>query len=444
MDRLMQFFRSFRTLALIGCLTAPMLPLPRLTSSAVANEIPVGGDASLSGSIVAFSNDGSQPKAVPVYGFYALVDVNGDGFADLIYAVPNSTRSSTSSVYVQYSNGSSFGPRVAVATDSSYTGRYCTASGFCSTWPQAAITAVGDVNGDGRPDILFANGTVALNNGSGFNPETAWGGDASLSGSIVAFSNDGSQPKAVPVYGFYALVDVNGDGFADLIYAVPNSTRSSTSSVYVQYSNGSSFGPRVAVATDSSYTGRYCTASGFCSTWPQAAITAVGDVNGDGRPDILFANGTVALNNGSGFNPETAWGGDASLSGSIVAFSNDGSQPKAVPVYGFYALVDVNGDGFADLIYAVPNSTRSSTSSVYVQYSNGSSFGPRVAVATDSSYTGRYCTASGFCSTWPQAAITAVGDVNGDGRPDILFANGTVALNNGSGFNPETAWGGDA
>ncbi len=188
---------------------------------------------------------------------------------------------------------------MVVATDSSATVRVC--SSTCTNYlAQASVNAVGDVNGDGLPDILFADGTVALGNGSGFNPKVSWGGDTSLNGMVWTERRDngfvwsGSFP-----FTFHALADVNGDGFADLIYTVPANPLSpypsgtSAPNVYVQYSNGASFGPPVMVATDSSATVRVC--SSTCTNYlAQASVNAVGDVNGDHHPDILFADGSVA------------------------------------------------------------------------------------------------------------------------------------------------------
>src|SRR6266699_2662119 len=72
--------------------------LAGLALPAVADEIPVGADTS--------------------GNFHALADVNGDGFADLIYTVPATCNVPQPNVYVQYSNGTSFGAPVIVATDS--------------------------------------------------------------------------------------------------------------------------------------------------------------------------------------------------------------------------------------------------------------------------------------------------------------------------------------
>jgi hypothetical protein len=176
---------------------------------------------------------------------------------------------------------------VIVATDSSTTfSANCSENG-CDTLPQATVHAVGDVNRDGRPDILFADGTIALGNGSGFGPKIAWGGDSSYMGNTGPGGPWGPRPV------FHALVDVNGDGFADLIYTV-GAYSTPQPNVYVQYSNGTAFAAPVIVATDSSTTfSANCSENG-CDTLPQATVHAVGDVNGDGHLEVLYANGSVS------------------------------------------------------------------------------------------------------------------------------------------------------
>jgi hypothetical protein len=187
-------------------------------------------------------------------------------------------------VYVQYSNGSSFGAPVIVATDSSTIVSACDPD-TCSSNAQALINAVGDVNGDGRSDILFADGTVALGNGSGFGPKTAWGGDTSLRST---WWNDYWVPRPA----FHALADVNGDGRADLIYTLTASLNTPQIYVYVQYSDGTKFLPPIILARDASTLVASCDPDN-CTRDAQALINAAGDINGDGKKDLLFANGAM-------------------------------------------------------------------------------------------------------------------------------------------------------
>ena len=128
---------------------------------------------------------------------------------------------------------------------------------------------------------------------------------------------------------------------------------------------------------------------------------AVGDVNGDGRPDLAVAN--LNSDNVSVLLNQTAPGATAPSFAPQVTFAT-GAGPFSV------AVGDVNGDGRPDL--AVANLGADSVSVLLNQTAPGAtapSFAPQATFATG-----------------PAAVSVAIGDVNGDGRPDLVVANSTT------------------
>jgi hypothetical protein len=237
--------------------------------------------------------------------------------------------------------------------------------------------AAGDLNGDTNPDLVVANQgsdslTILLNQGNGVFTAAA---------PYTLTLANGGQVGPVSV----ALADFNGDGKTDVAVA-------------------DGLAGNVAVALGSG-DGAFQAASYF-TTGNNPAMVAAGDLNGDGKPDLVVANvgnlesynGTdsgsvsILLNAGGGtFNPAT----------DITA----GVQPTQV------VLQDINGDGKPDLIVlnaglppgfsAAPNA-----GGVSVMLGNGD---------------GTFQKAVNYAAGTNPTAL-AVGDLNGDGKPDLAVA----------------------
>jgi FG-GAP-like repeat len=187
------------------------------------------------------------------------------------------------------------------------------------------------------------------------------------------------------------LADINGDGRADLAYAAGPG-------MYVRYSTGTGFGSAVQVGAVPVVGTAWSEQQGNQDVH---ASFLTGDVDGNGRADIVFSNGTALLSTSGGF--------------------------KTVPWPGFAAgqLADVNGDRKADLVYAAG-------SAMYVRYSSGTGFGSAVHVGTIPVVGTAWSEQQGNQDV--HASFLA-GDVDGNGRADIVFSNGTALLSTAQASN---------
>ncbi|MEM7202229.1 MAG: VCBS repeat-containing protein [Planctomycetota bacterium] len=231
----------------------------------------------------------------------------------------------------------------------------------------ARAVAVGDVDGDGTPDLLLGtNGPNALylNDGRGG----------------FAASPAGRLPDNADLTGAAVIGDVDGDGDLDLIAGNSSGFYGQQNRLYLNDGTGSFADVtqgRMPADTDGT------------------AAVALGDVDGDGDLDLVLANALVFfeqqnrlyLNDGTGtFTDVTA----ARLP-SRFDFSRD------------VAMGDVDRDGDLDLVFA-----NRETNTLYLNDGAG--------VFTDATDT--HMLPAKLAST-----AVAMGDVDGDGDPDLVFAN---------------------
>jgi hypothetical protein len=220
---------------------------------------------------------GPSPTAV------VTADVNGDGKSDIVTANQGTFDSTTGS----FVGG---GVSVMLATRK---GGFAPAQNYAVG--SATSVAVGDVNGDGKVDIITGSGSVLLNNGDG------------------TFQTGPSYSSALGSY--VALADFNGDGKLDILTA--------------NYSNG-----QISVLLGNG-DGTFRSGSTIVAPTSLQAV-AVGDFNGDGKTDIVTGNNvSISLWQGNG---DGAFG-TAQTIGSIPTDSRLDSVTVA----------DFNGDGKLDI-----------------------------------------------------------------------------------------------
>jgi hypothetical protein len=315
---------------------------------------------------------GSQPFGI------ALGDFNGDGNQDVVAAA--------SPPVILLGNGN---------------GTLQTAVNIGAT--AATDVAVGDFNRDGKLDVAFAipgAALVYLGNGDGtFGPGTI-------------FSN-GSTNFDGP--GHILAADVNNDGILDLIlntdvgvsvllgngngtFQAPISTTAAGAVLSMAYADFNRDG-KLDLAVTNGFTslsillgngnGSFSLASTYPTVVSDLNSVATGDFNRDGLADVALPNGQIFLGNGNGtLQPPTTF--------------------ETVPNASIVAAVDVNGNGMTDLITAAAGfecaTTDFGTAGISIGNGNGTFQSP---VIFD----------SGGCD-YP--AFLATGDLNNDGRPDVI------------------------
>ncbi len=272
-------------------------------------------DGSAFGMLVAWTSESASTMG-NLAGF-RFADVDGDGDADLVRALSDQT-------IVRRSDGTGgFGARVVWA------------SFGASSLSSARGIHLADVDGDGLADFVKVADDavlVALSDGTAFGAPAPWLEDSFTSMASLVSTH---------------VADVDGDGRADFVRVLASGT-------VVARSSGSSFGD---------YESWSSLGDTMLSTLEGYQVR---DVTGDGRADLVVADGDlvrVAASDGDRFGDPTLWSDEAA--GDLTALH-----------YG-----DANGDGLADLIVGADDGT-------YVRRNTGTSFGAREMWSTESFSTG--------------------------------------------------------
>ena len=317
----------------------------------------------------------------------ALADLNADGKLDVV--VSNECQSDSncqngSATSVLLGNGD--GTFQLSASYASGSTNFDEIEG-----PSITTVIMGDVNGDGKPDVLVtsscSNGSFIC--GSGSVSVLLGYGDGTLQGGVI-YSSAGFD-----AYGL-ATADVNGDGKPDIIVAneCGSSSNCSSGAVSILLNNG-----------DGTFqAGNSYSSGGLYSLWVASA-----DVNGDGNADIVVTNECASSSDCSqGVVGILLGNGDGTFQAPITYSTNNDGQ--------FVTLADVNGDGKIDIVLASECSDSNCTNgAVEVLLGNGD---------------GTFQTAVSYNSGGLYALGVAVGDTNGDGKPDIMLANECLSNSN--------------
>jgi gliding motility-associated-like protein len=253
--------------------------------------------------------------------------------------------------------------------------------------PTGHVTA-GDLNGDGKPELVASRSGLTAN--SIYLLENTSSGSISFATRIELFLDAGHFARQV------AIQDLNRDGKPEIIVA------NSFNNVLYVFLNQSTGGVLSISATPVKV---------MMSGIPNSLAIEVQDMDGDARPDVLLTQ-----------NQSSSIYFLKNISSSTIAFA----APTIVPIPGSFndlSTADFNGDGLLDV---VATSVFNAQALVLINKSTSSvfTFAPAITLTTGTGPFG-----------------TDVGDLNGDGFPDIVIPNRGAAgidvfLHNGNLASP--------
>ncbi len=331
------------------------------------------GVARVAESIVTMSREGTWFGYVGNAG-----DTNGDGFADLVVVSTN---------YVDGENRAFvyLGGPTGIATDPT------TSIDGPMGWNARAGSA-GDVNGDGYSDVFFAfdgrrDGLVVP-----AAIHVHLGGPDGVTAAVSAMASMPAQPLNLqPPAG---AIDVNGDGYSDLMFH---------GGIYLGSAAGITPIPSRTLSTDEA--------------------GSVGDMNGDGYCDVAAAVRVVSPLSEYWYTLEVFAGGPAGVvsapisTSSIVRFSGSSFQFRRL----IQSAGDINADGFGDVVFGTLGAVYLLTGTA-----GGVSAVPSVRLT------------AGLDPGLFGVSLVGGEDMNGDTIPDLVIGAGREVLiyhGTGSGFS---------
>ncbi|MEG4344248.1 RHS repeat-associated core domain-containing protein [Microcoleus sp. A003_D6] len=364
-------------------------------------------------------------------------DINGDGIKDFIigaFGAAVNGQNNAGKAYIVFGSNRGFPANFNLSTLNGNNG-FAIAGTNAFDYAGLYSSGIGDINGDNIDDLLVSapgplGGTpgksyVIYGRSTGFSPSLNL---AEINGNTGFVINgiDGNSS------GTASSGDINGDGITDLVIGADGGNTSggiNAGKTYVIFGLPGGFTGSVNVPELNGTTG-FVIAGLNAEERSGIAITAEGDINGDGNKDIVIGapGATVGDQINAGktsviFGKKEAFPvivNPADLNGSngftIFGFDAEGSAGNAVSYAG-----DINKDGFDDLLIGASSANsddKNNAGKTFIVFGK-KEFPANFSLAAadgNNALVLNGVETDGLAGT----AVSGGGDINGDGIDDII------------------------
>lgn len=310
-----------------------------------------------------------------------------------------------------------------------------------------AVSAAGDVNGDGIDDILVGDKFASSNGISSGATYVVFGSEDGLP-SIVNLTNlDGSNGFVLngidgndqSGFAISAAGDVNGDGVDDILIGAPSAGpngNARSGEAYVVFGSADGFDGSIDLSSLNGSNG-FVLNGVDTNDKAGSAVTAAGDVNGDGIDDIVIsATGATVNGERSAGESYVVFGSADGFDANFDLGALDGSNGFKLEGSGRYTSTgfsvsagDVNGDGINDILIGAPSAGPTDdryAGETYVAFGSSDGFADTISLDSLDGSNGFVINGANGSDRagW---SVASAGDVNNDGVEDFAIGAATAS-----------------